>query len=466
MPLTDEFPDLPIDSIYWDERYRKDLGDLSSFAEGIRQKGMMHPPLIRKRDGRGVSGQRRVEACKRHLGWTAITCRLYDDEGLTEEEAEAEILEYETAENWQRKDTTWQENAEAVARYHELRKTQNPGWTERQTAERIGLKQQTVNDYLKVSRHKQRPEVWDAPAIQQAVRTAVRIEERARERETEWLRGGAATLPATGVYISDSLPATGVCTSDSIANPRHSFEGHSIIHADFQEWAPSHDGPKFNFIHCDFPYGDESHDLGQGARHLGHYDDSPEVYLSCCEALERNHRICAGSAHIMFWCSTDRYTEAAEFVKQLGFKIDGPPLIWLKHGTGNVPDAQRRPRRVYEWAIFGWRGDRKLTARGVKDNAIEVPLPRETDRIHKHQKPLEMLTHFFEMIVDENTRMLDPTCGSGTSIRAAMALGAAATLGIEREEEFAEDARRALAKFGEDSYNGLTPVDLSALGLA
>ena len=83
MPLTEEFADLPIDSIYWDERYRKDLGDLSSIAEGIRQKGLIHPPLIRKRDGRGVSGQRRVEACK-SLGWTAITCRRYDDEGLTE----------------------------------------------------------------------------------------------------------------------------------------------------------------------------------------------------------------------------------------------------------------------------------------------------------------------------------------------------------------------------------------------
>ena len=48
------------------------------------------------------------------------------------------------------------------------------------------------------------------------------------------------------------------------------------------------------------------------------------------------------------------------------------------------------------------------------------------------------------MFVDENTRMLDPTCGSGTALRAAEALGAAHILGIEINEDFADRATIAL----------------------
>jgi tRNA1(Val) A37 N6-methylase TrmN6 len=48
------------------------------------------------------------------------------------------------------------------------------------------------------------------------------------------------------------------------------------------------------------------------------------------------------------------------------------------------------------------------------------------------------------MFVDETTRMLDPTCGSGTSLCAAESLYATQILGIEIDEDYAEWAARAL----------------------
>ena len=48
------------------------------------------------------------------------------------------------------------------------------------------------------------------------------------------------------------------------------------------------------------------------------------------------------------------------------------------------------------------------------------------------------------MFVDENTRMLDPTCGSGTSLCAAESLYAAHILGIEINEDYADGASNAL----------------------
>jgi DNA modification methylase len=44
------------------------------------------------------------------------------------------------------------------------------------------------------------------------------------------------------------------------------------------------------------------------------------------------------------------------------------------------------------------------------------------------------------MFVDENTVMLDPTCGSGTALRAADFHKAKFVLGVEIDEEFAKRA--------------------------
>ncbi|MCP5015672.1 MAG: site-specific DNA-methyltransferase, partial [Ketobacter sp.] len=59
------------------------------------------------------------------------------------------------------------------------------------------------------------------------------------------------------------------------------------------------------------------------------------------------------------------------------------------------------------------------------------------------EKPRTMLRHFFEMVVDENTTMLDPTCGSANAVRVAREMGAAKVLGIEREKEFYQLAKEA-----------------------
>jgi DNA modification methylase len=48
------------------------------------------------------------------------------------------------------------------------------------------------------------------------------------------------------------------------------------------------------------------------------------------------------------------------------------------------------------------------------------------------------------MVINENSRVLDPTCGSGTALRAAEAMGAEHVLGIEIEKKFADRAISAL----------------------
>jgi len=97
------------------------------------------------------------------------------------------------------------------------------------------------------------------------------------------------------------------------------------------------------------------------------------------------------------------------------------------------------PRRIYETCLFGHRGDRKIVSSVA--NAYGAPTDRSQ---HMSAKPEPVLRHFFRMFVDENSTVLDPTCGSGTALRAAESLGAAHILGIEVNEEFAERAAFAV----------------------
>jgi DNA modification methylase len=53
-----------------------------------------------------------------------------------------------------------------------------------------------------------------------------------------------------------------------------------------------------------------------------------------------------------------------------------------------------------------------------------------------------MLRHFFSMFVDETTTMLDPTCGSGASLRAAEDLGAKLVVGLELDPNYAKSANQ------------------------
>jgi DNA modification methylase len=160
------------------------------------------------------------------------------------------------------------------------------------------------------------------------------------------------------------------------------------------------------------------------------------------EALCSNlDRLCTESAHIMFWFSMHHYQKTIDyFHKHSDFRLDPFPLFWHKSDNkGLLPDPQRGPRRIYETCLFGSRGDRLIVT--AKANACSKPTDGEQ---HISTKPEPVLRHFFEMFVDESTNMLDPTCGSGTALRAAEGLGAQHVLGLEINPEFAEDAQLSL----------------------
>jgi ParB/RepB/Spo0J family partition protein len=384
-------------------RQRRTIDDIGPLADSIRRLGLIHPIVI-TREHLLVAGERRTEAC-RYLGWDQIPAQYVDEVDPTT----LHCIELE--ENIKRKDLSWQEHNDAIARYHELRAAE-PGWTETKTAAALGLAQQTVNDHLIVKRERNNSRVAESATLRTAVRTAYAVAERRAADEFD------AHVPSGGTYTP-------------------------VLNTDFTVWAESYSGPKFNFIHCDFPYGIDAQDSGVNP---AGYDDSLDTFLKLFKTLAVFlDNFCSLSAHMIFWYSPKHHFITWENLKLLdGFQFDEIPLVWHKaDGRGIAPDQQRRPRRVYETAFFGWRGDRKIVK--LKDNLFSAPTERQR---HPHEKSELALRHFFELCVGPTTRLLDPTVGSGSSLRAAMACGAESVLGIELNEEYADAARRSLSGLG------------------
>jgi len=96
---------------------------------------------------------------------------------------------------------------------------------------------------------------------------------------------------------------------------------------------------------------------------------------------------------------------------------------------------------VYETCIMASRGDRPIVQPVA--NTVSHPNVKE---IHKSEKPVNMLHHFFRMFVDESTRMIDPTMGSGNAVYLAEGMGAKSALGLERDPEFLKAATASYNK--------------------
>lgn len=429
-------------------RQRRELVGIEILAESIARLGLINPITI-TRDHVLVAGERRLTAI-RSLGWTHVSAQYID------EVDPAGLRAIELEENIKRVDLTWQDQVSALREYHEYQRSHTPEWLQSDTASALGLDPSEVSRKLLVADEifKGNERVIAAPKYSVARGIVERERERADNQELGQLAAVVAARPTT---VAGTTVAPGPLAGPVEPKPVY----HSILNTDFNSWAPEYAGPKFNLIHCDFPYGINADGFAQGsAAAHGGYRDNEETYWTLCRTLASNlDRLASESCHLIFWHSMKFYRETLDFFsKETDFVLDLFPLVWLKSdNAGILPDPSRGPRRIYEVAFFGQRGDRKVVQ--AVANAYAAPTVRDR---HMSEKPEPMLRHFFRMVVDHHTILLDPTAGSGSAIRAAESLNAKYSIGLEANPEFAARAQTALeqARKLRKASNG-TPVSNS-----
>lgn len=414
-----------------EDRQRKDLGDLSELKESLTARGQLQPIVIEEAPVDGdtlglflVAGERRLTAC-RELGIKVQASLLRD---LTP--IERELVELD--ENTKRKDLHWTELAKAVARIHALRQTLEPSWTQAQTAESMGYNPSSTS------------------FIGKAITVGGLLDETLAK---------ANSLESAYNIVSRQQSRQFADIANEILAPRTRSEPHAegtpyeqpmaaapelpILNGSFLEWAPTYSGPKFNFIHCDFPYGvglGESDQMQADAQEV--YDDSEEVYWQLLMTFAQTlDNFCYPSAHVMFWFSMKFYEETKAFLrKETDLRVYDIPLVWLKSdNAGILPDHRRYGRNVYETAFLCSRGDRFI----VKPVANAYAAPTASKKIHPSEKPEPVLKHFFQQFLDSGSEVFDPTCGGGSALRAADPI-AKRVFGIELSPEFSSAANAAL----------------------
>lgn len=440
------------------QRKRIETGDLEA---SIRARGVLQPIIV-TRDNVLVAGERRLTTSMK-LGIPDIPVRFID------EVSALELAMIELEENVKRMDLPWQDKIAAIKEIHKLGKAGNPNWVTKNLVELTGYNIQTLTQMLRVAESLDNPIVAKCTSWGAAFNIITRDQERKFAAAVEMLEDSMTDAFAESALTStvvdevatseepdDSALDTLLETSAPVAattaapittqtRPLDQPKQHKdvIINTDFILWANAYSGPKFNLLHVDFPYGINFNTGEQGGRNdWSGYDDSADVYWDLCAALCRNtDKLMGYSAHMIFWFSMNYYTETLEFFRQNApsWVFNPHPLYWLKSdNVGILPDPRRGPRRIVETALLATRGDRPIVK--AVSNGIAAP----TDKtLHQSTKPEPVAKHFLSMLVDNTTKILDPTAGSGSALRAAAALRAETIVGLELNSEHAMHANAA-----------------------
>jgi len=476
---------MPLERI-WVERSTRQREDPDPGAGGlmasIALRGVLMPVILEEvpnDDGYHIlyAGERRY-AASLNLGLDDIPYRF----ARAPSQREIQIIEFE--ENAKRKDLTWQETCKAVVTLHALHVDESPDWTFEQTGVELGWRDGSL-----VSRYHFIHASWHDEAVRrcgtmnEAYNFLQRRQKRAQASKLEELLDTSSSQPAdeteeeqqdvddnnasvgdssglsdggglprssggSGVAVDTRSAGRNITPTPRPSTPRPSTPTLPIIHANFLEWAPAYAGPRFNLIHCDFPYGIS---LGENAKNTGNnslarekeelYQDTPETYTALLDAFVTHFdRFAADSCHVMFWFSNRHEVEVMTRKALLsipGFAFLRFPLIWHKSDNAGFM-TPGTPRHIYETCLVGFRGDRPIVKyisdcySGASDNSL-----------HLSAKPEPMLKYFMGMVCDEHSTVLDPTCGSGSALRAADSLKASRVLGLEMNPEMVQNANKA-----------------------
>lgn len=478
-------------------RQRQDLGDLEGLKKSLLNLGLLNPLVVEPSEEpdkfKLIAGERRYTAIKElqaeQLWAGPVSVTLFQDL----DQKTRYLLELD--ENIKRKDLDWKEYCQALDKMFSLCQPS----TIEAFAQEIGINRNSVGKALAVASMLEDPLVQQAKNLSNAWTVVSRInsrkmdsmildinelleeedEEENEKEDNEMASAGQDSVGAFEAAANKSLEgistqggeinSTLVLDSSRLdikpaSNPTPktpSLDQYQIQQGDFFQFASSYKGIPFNLIHCDFPYGIEHSRSEQGnTATYGTYEDTADLYMSLIQTLLKyKDQLIAPSAHVVVWLSL-RYEEwtKQEFAKH-GFTWNMQPFIWFKKDNkGIIADKDCGLRNVGEYALIFNRGRRK-----VCKNISNIFPWQTTKKFHASEKPGPMLDYLFSGLADETSRVLDPTCGSGTAIHAAMHANAESALGLELDQSFAEKAKEwlELEKKTKGIQKGLPEVEIN-----
>ena len=145
---------------------------------------------------------------------------------------------------------------------------------------------------------------------------------------------------------------------------------------------------------------------------------------------------------MIVFCSFQQQQMVIQYGEKHGFK-NYIPLTFIKNYSPQVLKANMRICGATEHAILLYRD--RLPKFNNDGHMVFDWMPWERDgdtypKIHPAQKPVALLKKLIEIFTDPGDVVIDPCCGSGTTLRAAKELGRNA-YGFEISKEFYHRAK-------------------------
>ncbi len=123
------------------------------------------------------------------------------------------------------------------------------------------------------------------------------------------------------------------------------------------------------------------------------------------------------------------------------------PILWFtkpyKIG-GTIAD------NMIEHQVGAFNEEAFLKYVKTPDNIISIASTKKDTGLHPTQKPLKLMQALIELTTSENQIVLDPFCGSGTTLLAAAML-IRYYIGIELEKDYYSNAKKRLDEFTNDT---------------
>ena len=173
----------------------------------------------------------------------------------------------------------------------------------------------------------------------------------------------------------------------------------------------------------------------------------------------------SNSPCMIVFCSFEQLSTLIAAAKKHGF-VNYIPLVFCKNYSPQVLKANMRIVGATEYALVLYRNKLPKFRNGlqVDENGKNIRGTghmvfnwfnwekdgKDVPKIHPAQKPVAVLKKLIEIFTDEGDVVIDPCCGSGSTLRAAAELNRSA-YGFEIDRNFYERAKNEMLVFEKDS---------------
>jgi len=413
-------------------RQRREIpqSSLNELKDSILENSLLHAPVVQAKAGKYilVAGERRLRAIDalaaegkdftyNKISFPPLTLPVVlIDEAIND----IQRAEIELAENVVRLDLPWQDRVAALAYIHNMRKLDNPNQSIADTvraiaAERIGelagpqggaaesTLMRSIRQATIINDHLSNPEIAKARNATEAFNLIVSNEQRAFEAE----------LIRRGQRKSVTI---------------------EVRHGSLLEILPKLEPGTFDTILADPPYGIGVDTGGFRQRTVVHhnYDDTPDTartLISCI--INEGFRICKPRANLFILCDIDLFGWIKEASARAGWDPFRTPITWQKSDSeGMAPWGREGFRRTTEWIFFARKGQKGLIHSPI--DVLRHNRVARDEREYGPEKPVSLIKELLAASTLPGDFVLDPCCGSGSTLVAAKELNMKA-LGIDND---------------------------------